>query len=148
MEDIARIKPKEEDAPGIAPEGKTQQQGQCRYCKQYMMVWAPSGTSQEELNKMAEEDCNCAEGEPARKQAYEDAYIERQIIEYEFESEEIKGLIQKLAYAVSHFVIKKSQIVTQDSSGNEITYSISKKKGVTEIKRKVSIIENIGYAEE
>ena len=59
-----------DEAPGIAPKDKTQQQGQCRYCKQYRLVWAVPGSTQEELDRIAEEDCNCEEGEPARKQAY------------------------------------------------------------------------------
>ena len=59
-----------DEAPGIKPKGKEQQQGQCRYCGQYRLVWALPGTEQAVLNQIAEEDCNCEEGEPARKQTY------------------------------------------------------------------------------
>lgn len=60
----------EDHAPGIAPPEKIQQQGQCRYCKQYRMVWAKEGTPQDELDQIAEEECDCPEGEPARMQTY------------------------------------------------------------------------------
>lgn len=60
----------EDHAPGIAPPNKIQLQGQCRYCKQYRMVWAKEGTPQSELDSIAEEECTCEEGEPARKQTY------------------------------------------------------------------------------
>ena len=75
MNDLSRIG--NDEAPGIPPKGKVQLQGQCRYCKQYRMVWAPPGTDQNELDKIAEEDCNCEEGESARKQTYskDTAYI-------------------------------------------------------------------------
>lgn len=68
MNDLSRIG--NDEAPGIKPRGKEQQQGQCRYCKQYRMVWAPPGTDQCELDMIAEADCNCEEGEPARMQTY------------------------------------------------------------------------------
>ena len=146
MKDMSKVG--SDEAPGIPPEGKIQLQGQCRYCKQFMLVWAKEGTAQEELDRIAEESCNCPEGEPARQQAYEDAHIERQIIEYDFESDEIRDIVQKLAYAVSHFVIKKASISTEDKKGNEITYSVSKKKGITDIKKSTRIVEQIGYDEE
>lgn len=60
----------EDHAPGIAPPEKIQMQGQCRYCKQYRLVWALPGTSQEELNEIAEAECNCPEGESVRMRTY------------------------------------------------------------------------------
>lgn len=60
----------EDHAPGIAPKSRVQDQGQCRYCKQYRMVWAAPDTPQDELDAIAEQECDCSEGEAARMQTY------------------------------------------------------------------------------
>ncbi|MBQ7615660.1 MAG: hypothetical protein IJU77_11490 [Butyrivibrio sp.] len=132
MTDVTR---EEDHAPGIAPKGRVQGQGQCRYCKQYMLVWAPEGADQKMLNDIAEQSCQCEEGEEFRKQEYEKNHVQKKIEQYFPDESDMKDLVDGCADAVMSFVAKKITIVTNDNKNNKVTFSITRKKGITEIKK-------------
>ena len=132
MTDVTR---EEDHAPGIEPKGRKQGQGQCRYCKQYMLVWAPEDADQAKLNEIAEQSCDCEEGEQYRQQLYEKNHIQKKIEQYFPDESNLKDLVDGCADAVMSFVAKKITIVTNDMKNNKVTFSITRKKGITEIKK-------------
>lgn len=125
----------EDHAPGIKPVGRIQAQGQCRYCGQYMYVYAPASADQKMLNSIAERQCHCEQGEGFRNMEYERNAVQKKIEQHFPEESQLKTLVDACSDAVMKFVAKKVTIITTDKNNARITYNITRKNGGTEIKK-------------
>ena len=89
------------------------------------------------LDDIAEQSCNCEEGEQYRQQLYEKDHIQKKIERYFPDESDLKDLVDGCADAVMGFVAKKITIVTNDNRDNKVTFTITRKRGITEIKKVV-----------